>query len=224
MLKQIFHRDVLFIILVNLLFINFNWQFPFVVVTLLFYTLDSSSMDVMFFFFILLCLNLRLTVLPFTYKYMEHNSNNIIVQSFIVKLKNSILVKTLVLILTLIPTFIYCIVICKDVSEFIRKIPFMFTTSIIIGAFGSYIALFIYWYIQKHFAKYKIISKILNLLVNKYTFVFSISIIALCYILIIMSLFMNRITVIFAVLFIALCYITSLLYFINKIKRQKRQL
>ena len=219
MLKQRFHRDILFIILVNLLFINFYWQFPFIIVTLLFYTLDSSCIDVIFFFFILLCLILRLTVLPFTYNYMEHNSNNIIVQRFIVNLKNSISVKTIVLILTLIPTFIYCIAICEDVSEFIKKIPFMFKASIIIGAFGSYIALFTYWYLKDHFSKYKIISKLLNLLVNKYTFVFSISLIALCYLLVIIGLFIKQITLVFAVLFITLCFILSLLYFINRQKR-----
>lgn len=216
MLKQIFHKDVLFIILVNLLFIDFSWQFPFIIVTLLFFTLDSSYIDVIFFYFTILFLILRLTMLPFTYNYMEHNSNNLVVQRFIFKIRDNIMTKIIILCLSLLPTLIYYIFHCENLTEFAYSIPSAIVMSIFCGAFGSYVVLFIYWYIQDHFSKYNIISKILNLLVNKYTFIFSISFIALCYLLLIMSLFIKQITLVLAVLFIALCFITSLLYFINK--------
>jgi len=149
---------------------------------------------------------------------MEHNSNNLFVQRFIFKIKNNIMTKIIVLFLSLIPAFIYYQIYCGNLTEFAYSIPYAIVMSIFCGALGSYVALFIYWYIQDHFAKYKTISKILNLLVNKYTFVFSISFIALCYLFLIMSLFIKQTTLVLAVLFIALCFTTSLLYFINKNK------
>lgn len=119
----------------------------------------------------------------------------------------------------LIITLIYPLIFQNiKIEELIFNFGNIFLSIIFMGAFGSYVALFIYWYIQDHFSKYKIISKILNLLVNKYTFIFSISFIALCYLFLIMSLFIKQITLVLAVLFIALCFTVSLLYFINKNK------
>ena len=116
-------------------------------------------------------LTLKLVVLPITYNYMEHNSNSIIVQKFIVKLKNSILAKLLILVIALMPTFIYYTFVCENMSEFVRKIPTAFLISLICGAFGSYTVLFIYWYVRKKYRQNSIIEKISNLIFNKYSII-----------------------------------------------------
>ncbi len=115
---------------------------------------------------------------------MEHNSNNLVVKRFIFKIRNNIMTKIIILFLSLLPTLIYYIFHCENLTEFAYSIPSAIVMSIFCGALGSYIALFLYWYIKDHFSKYKIISGILGILINKYTFIFSILVIALGYLII----------------------------------------
>ena len=215
MLKQIFDKDILLFLLVNI-FVDVS-----ILTMLLFLPFDfieTQIGEISFIFIPIVILMLVLShcfILPVFYSEMEKLSDNVILKKFIANLKKKFTYKFVVLIITLIYPLIFQNI---KIEELIFNFGNIFLSIIFMGAFGSYVALFVYWYIQDHFSKYNIISKMLNLLVNKYTFIFSISFIALCYLFLIMSLFIKQITLVLAVLFIALCFITSLLYFINKNK------
>ncbi|MBR2524927.1 hypothetical protein IKE67_00525 [bacterium] len=177
MLKQIFHKDIFLILFINI-FIDVT------LLEMLLFLLAISLEEYLYIYIPIAILMLNLShccILPVFYSYMKKSSDNIIIKKFITNLKCTSKYKVIVLIITsILPLVILNIKIEKLMFNFIN----IFLGIIFPSAFGSYITLFLYWYVKDNFSEHNIISKILNILINKYTFVFSISIITLGYLII----------------------------------------
>ena len=91
---------------------------------------------------IYLLLILRLLVLPFAYKKLENSQNYKLVSQFIHKLKQSNYLKLTVLV---IAYFCYC---PTGLPYFSGDFYHQLIQGLIFGLLGSYIVLFIYWYIE----------------------------------------------------------------------------
>ena len=89
-----------------------------------------------------LLLILRLLVLPFAYKKLENSENYKLISKFIHKLKQSNYLKLTVLV---IAYFCYC---PTGLPYFSGDFYGQLIQGLIFGLLGSYIVLFIYWYIE----------------------------------------------------------------------------
>lgn len=189
---------------------------------LMFFMIISISEDDFLFwliiFYIILISLARNTILPVVYNCIFEKSQISLSKYFINKLKMSNYTKIItVTLLTLFSEILNILLFDIEITNF--KIMLANIVSLFfVGILGSYIFLFLYWYIKDKFKEDHFVNKLLNLIVNKYTCIFSVTAILLGYIVIIISLFIEQIELIFAFLFIALCFITALLYFINKNK------
>ena len=91
---------------------------------------------------IYLLLILRLLVLPFAYKKLENSENYKLISKFIHKLKQSNYLKLTVLV---IAYFCYC---PTGLPYFSGDFYGQLIQGLIFGLLGSYIVLYIYWYIE----------------------------------------------------------------------------
>ena len=150
MLKQIFHKDV-FLILFLSIFVDITLLESILYTFAFFFShVDEKYVGVILFTALMLCLSHYL-ILPVLYNYMEKKSNNIIIKHFIANLKISFKYKIIVLIITALPILFVLNVKSNDLFEHFIGI---LLGLIFMGAFGSYITLFLYWYIKDHFSEY----------------------------------------------------------------------
>ena len=90
---------------------------------------------------------LRLLVLPFAYKKLENSTNYALVSKFIHKLKQSNYLKLIVLV---IAYFCYC---PTGLPYFSGDVYGQLIQGAIFGLLGSYIVLYIYWFIEEKINK-----------------------------------------------------------------------
>ena len=142
-MKKYLNRDV-FLILLGNLFTEHSLIIPFLVVWYIMFGISENIIGFILCFLTLIFLFLlRLMSLPLLYFYLERNTKHDIVKIFIHKLKTSWLVKFLVLLLSLIPTII-------NIFYLDRRFFFdssFFGIALLLGLFGSYLILFLYWFI-----------------------------------------------------------------------------
>lgn len=96
---------------------------------------------------------LRLFVLPILYTILEKKSKNEIIQKFIYNLKNSNKYKGMVLLITFMPVFLFIAItnfsdLIKPGTDLQGYFWTLFICEFIWGLFGSYLVLFLYWYIK----------------------------------------------------------------------------
>lgn len=89
----------------------------------------------------------RLFVLPIAYKKLEYSQNFKLISKFIQKLKKSWYLKLLVLIIVYLCSWSY------GLPWFNGGFKGQLSTGLIFGLFGSYIVLYIYWFIEKYIQK-----------------------------------------------------------------------
>ncbi|MBR1908920.1 hypothetical protein IJ818_08300 [bacterium] len=97
-----------------------------------------------YFVFILTIAFFRLFILPITYTFLENNSKINLIKKFIKILKKSLFMKIVVLCFSLIPAIISNIFILKTYD-----FKIIFLSSLYLGLLGSYLLLFIYWFVAE---------------------------------------------------------------------------
>ncbi len=127
----------------------------------------------------------RNTILPVVYDYIFKKSQISLSKNFINKLKLSNSTKIIaVSILTLFSEILNLLLFDIKITNF-KIVLANVVSSLFIGILGSYIFLFLYWYIKDKFNENHLVNKLLNIIINKYTCIFSIIAILLGYIVII---------------------------------------
>ena len=141
-MKKYLNRDVFLILLGNML-ADYSFIGLLFLVLIMFFLMNNNNLGFAFVFLFLLFFLVRLIILPIIYTYLEKNTKHNFITIFIYKLRTSWFVKFLILLLTLIPTII-------DNFCFFNKFLFdssFFRIALFLGLFGSYLILFLYWFI-----------------------------------------------------------------------------
>ncbi len=140
-------------------------------------------------FYIILISMGRNTILPVVYNYIFKNSQISLYRNFInnLKLLNSTKIIT-VTILTLFSLILNLLLFDIKITN-LKIVLANVVSSLFIGILGSYIFLFLYWYIRDKFKENYFIQKLLDIMINKYTCIFSVIAILLGYIVIIIMVF-----------------------------------
>ena len=141
-MEKYLNRDIYLILLGNIL-ANYSF-FGFLYICLgMFLLMYDNDLVFVFIFLFLLFFLVRLIILPIVYTYLEKNTKHNVVKIFIYKLRTSWMVKILILLLTLIPTIID--LFCLEGYFFFDT--HLFRSALFLGLFGSYLILFLYWFI-----------------------------------------------------------------------------
>ena len=143
-------------------------------------------------FYIILISMGRNTILPVVYNYIFKNSQISLYRNFInnLKLLNSTKIIT-VTILTLFSLILNLLLFDIKITN-LKIVLANVVSSLFIGILGSYIFLFLYWYIRDKFKENYFIQKLLDIMINKYTCIFSVIAILLGYIVIIIMVLLVR--------------------------------
>lgn len=146
------NRDMLLLIIVNLLLAD--------TAIFSFFLLAKGSILGNFtdLGYALIIMIIRLFVLPIFYNLLKNHTKDKYIQKFLYKLKYSAKTKLLILILSPIPFIIEFLAIFGSVKsglELLAGIGTLYLYSLFCGLFGSYLVLFIYWYIEDKIKKVK---------------------------------------------------------------------
>ncbi len=177
MIKYFIKNSILVLISNVLVATSFLFEFYFALLMII------SISDAIFLFgavFLLVALIFigKFTILPVVYDFILKSSRSVVSLKMISKLKKSSLIKIIIMIiLTLFPVFFNKIKLTNILTHIIWSLLF--------GILGSYIFLFLYWCIKDKFSENHFIQKLLDIMINKYTCIFSIIAILLGYIVII---------------------------------------
>ncbi len=173
MLREIFHKDILLFLLANIFADVTIQNFELGFISIMPGFQDEAACLEKYIFAAVINLNFlsRIVILPVIYEYIENKSENLILKNFIFHLKKSHKAKFYVLLINTIYTFILISLTLNIYSNFdIKFFIFIFVVSILMSLFfglmGSYIALYLYWYLNKKFYK---LRNILHFIFNKYT-------------------------------------------------------
>ena len=141
-MKKYLNRDVFLILLGNML-ADYSFIGLLFLVLIMFFLMNNNNLGFAFVFLFFLFFIIRLIILPIVYTYLEKNTKHNFIKIFIYKLRTSWMVKILILLLTLIPTItdIFCLK-----GEFLSKV-YSFRVALFLGLFGSYLILFLYWFV-----------------------------------------------------------------------------
>lgn len=137
-------KNIIVFILINL-FADTSFYMPNLCAFVIIYSMgdDSSTLLIEFLLILnLLLLFIRLLVLPIAYKKLEYSQDFELISQFIHKLKQSWCLKFLVLIITYFSSW------CYGTTWFNGGFSNQFFLSLIDGLLGSYLVLFLYWYIE----------------------------------------------------------------------------
>ena len=141
-MKKYLNRDVFLILLGNML-ADYSFIGLLFLVLIMFFLMNNNNLGFAFVFLFLLFFLVRLIILPIVYTYLEKNTKHNFIKIFIYKLRTSWFVKFLILLLTLIPTIID--LFCLEGYFFFDT--HLFRSALFLGLFGSYLILFLYWFI-----------------------------------------------------------------------------
>jgi len=150
-LKILFTRDILLLIIVNLLLADtaiFSFFLMFA---------GAISREFIYIDYALMIMTIRLFVLPIFYNLLKKYTKNKCVQDFLYKLRYSIKTRLLILILSPIPFIIECLILFRNANllELLSSIIPFYILSLFCGLFGSYLVLFLYWYIEDKIKNFK---------------------------------------------------------------------
>ena len=142
-MKKYLNRDVFLILLGNMLADISVSVYTFLALGMIFGIAEESFLLFLCAFIAMFLFVLRICILPILYSYLERKTKHNIVKIFIHKLKTSWSAKFLILLLTLVPTII-------DDFFINGKVSFdssFFRIALFLGLFGSYLILFLYWFV-----------------------------------------------------------------------------
>lgn len=188
MLRNIFHKDILLFLFANI-FADVSILCSLYLIISLINIIAENECYYFIDLYLLLILFGRLAILPFIYDYLLQKPNYSILQKLLFKLKKQNMLKYL-FILVLPTFFIFLNLYISNIEIDTPKTIFAhILMSFFTGILGSYIFLFLYWYIKDKFNEKHLVNKLLNIMINKYTCIFSVIAILLGYIVIIIMVF-----------------------------------
>lgn len=124
--------------------------------------LDNPKINIKILVVIIVCLLyfmifiLRLCILPYWYLIIEKKSQNIILKNFINNLKHNIWYRLVVLIVVEIPfLFLIFLTTHNTIPPYKDFFPLLLTLPFVCDLLGCYLALFLWWDIQKLITKHK---------------------------------------------------------------------
>ncbi len=144
--RVLFNRNMLMLYIVNFLLAD-----PAIYV---FFLVTVASLFGKYNYFILAIIIMigRLFILPNFYNWFVKFAKDKYIQDFLFALRHSLKVKLLVAILSPIPFIIECFILFhfveSDFQKLFEGIITLYIFSLIAGLLGSYIVLFIWWYIE----------------------------------------------------------------------------
>ncbi len=173
-IKQYLNKEIIFVVLINLLGANIIFSGPIIVLIAVIiasaFSYDPDRALTVAVFTFLAIILLRLLVLPIAYGKLERKSKNEIIQKFIHNLKNNNKFRLKFLLFTELPVFLYIIFISIiNIKDYLEDHNFNFShmdaNSYLIGdlkeiciailiimfcfdLFGSYLVLFLWWKIR----------------------------------------------------------------------------
>jgi len=181
MIKHFIKNSLLILFLNILVATSFLFEFYFSLLMILSMS-DNTFFCCTVFLLVILIFIGKFTILPFVYDFIMKSSRSVLSIKIIRNIKKSFLIKIIILIiLTLFPVFFNKIRVINIFTYIIFSLLF--------GILGSYIFLFLYWYISDKFNENHLVNKLLNIMINKYTCIFSVIAILLGYIVIIIMVF-----------------------------------
>lgn len=191
MLRDIFHKDILLFLFANI-FADVSILCSLYLIISLTNIIAENECYYFIDLYLLLILFGRLAILPFIYDYLLQKPNYSILQKLLFKLKKQNMLKYL-FILVLPTFFIFLNLYISNIEIDTPKTIFAhILMSFFTGILGSYIFLFLYWYIKDKFKENHFIQNLLNIMINKYTCICSIIVILLGYIAIAIMVFLSN--------------------------------
>ncbi len=143
-------KNILYLLLIQIL------ASPIFVFRLITWCFMSGSIKVFDIYFVLILpimfflIIARFFVLPIAYKKLEDSQKYELISKFIKKLKQSLLLKIIVLIIAY-----YSISLCDIYDYYYKPTGRQIMENFIIGLFGSYLVLYAYWFFQDKWKKRK---------------------------------------------------------------------
>ena len=184
MIKHYIKNSLLFLFSNILVATSFLFEFYLSLLMIISMSDDTFFCCAVFLFVTLIFIG-KFTILPVVYDFILKSSRCVPSIKIICKIKKSSLIKIIVLlILTLFPVFFNKIRLINIFTHIIFSLLF--------GILGSYIFLFLYWYIKDKFKENHFIQKLLNIMINKYTCISSVIAILLGYIAIAIMVFTSN--------------------------------
>ena len=179
-IKKYLTRDIIITLFVNLfladMFVSGTWLIPFVLLNYYGGAPFIENHSLFFALIMYLLLVLKPISLPILYTFFQKKSKDEVVQRFIYLLKNSKAMKRKVLLLSIIPSIIdyFCDwsgfdFTLKRLLDLVLHFHQFILVSIVYGLFGSYLVLYLYWYVEDKIKNY--ISKP-NTLLSKFIILF----------------------------------------------------
>jgi len=170
-LKKFLNWEISLVILLHIFLVDFTFigLFLLTIVVIIGISHEKEAL-IMFSIFAMLCMT-RLLILPILYNFIEKKSKQEILLDFIIKLKSSTRTKIIVLLITILPLFLFASgtllyeIVINELYLFNN--PYLLSRSlesflilliifpIFFGAFGSYLALFAWWKIKNALIHYK---------------------------------------------------------------------
>ncbi|MGN0017774.1 MAG: hypothetical protein ACI37S_01910 [Candidatus Gastranaerophilaceae bacterium] len=179
-IKKYLTKDIIITFLVNVLLLD-NSLIVFLGGVIMIDTMAGETFIVNLSILILFLLFIaRIVALPMLYFLMEKYSKDITLKNFIYNLKNSNKFKIKILFITVIPALIYWLlgdfkfnVILERLLDFLFNFKDFILYLLLFSLFGSYLVLYLYWYIEDKAKAY--ISK-QNTLLSKTVILFKLMI------------------------------------------------
>lgn len=153
-LRILFNRNTLMLCIINLLLAD-TAIFSLI---LLFMTAISRE-ELIWAGYALIIIIARLFILPVFYNWFKNIAKDKYIQDFLYKLRYSRKTKLLVLFLSPIPFIIEIYLLSNGyttiLKELLREIATLYIYSLFCGLLGSYVVLFIYWFIEDKIKSFK---------------------------------------------------------------------
>ena len=146
-MKKYLNRDMFLILIGNMLAdISFIVK-KILAIGLLFLLEDKDILGYIFLFLFIFMLLIRLIILPVLYSYLEKNSQYDIVKKFIFGIKTSWFLKLFTLLIAFVLSTIIINIDFLDISFNLFYLKKCLIASLLFGLVGSYLILFLYWFI-----------------------------------------------------------------------------
>lgn len=158
-IKKYFNWEIILTLLVNFFLADFTLLS--MIILLYAVSIAQSQPDRAFsiMLFVLFLAFLRIIYLPILYTVLEKKSKNEIVQKFINSMKNNKKTRVIILLVTLLPVFLYVTYSVFAASSADTEIflfvlhysGYLLLYTLGFGLFGSYLVLFLWWYLMDKF-------------------------------------------------------------------------
>lgn len=158
-IKKYLNWEIILTLLVNFFLADFTLLGMFILLYAVSIAEPQPDRAFSIMLFVLFLAFLRIIYLPILYTVLEKKSKNEIVQRFISCMKNSKKTRVIILLVTLLPVFLYVTysvfaASSADTETFLFVLHYagyLLLYTLGFGLFGSYIVLFLWWYLKDKF-------------------------------------------------------------------------